>query len=342
MDRMTRTRISAGVVAFACGSAVATPPPDYDFEWAVIGHPGNRNTLPHEVPTTPNKRIGRVDHRYRLAKTELTASQYLEFLRAYWPHASTPLRTSGLLTFWVWADNPNAQPGEDPGFYILPNAERYPVEVTWYTAARYCNWLHNDKRLDAAAFETGAYDTTNFGLMDDDGHSLEPATHEPGARYWIPTLDEMTKAMFFDPDRYGPGSGGYWRYPNGSEAPPISGLPGEGGETNAGEGLGEFGDPAVMQALNVGSYPGTTSPWGLLDASGGVSEWNEDQGFWLTRVHKGSPFLSPGYLTQDVTERQSVSFGSGVGLRLASAIPAPITSPIVLSPVLLTRRRRSP
>lgn len=323
-------------------AAHAAPPPDYDFDWAEIGHPGNRNLTRSEVPTAPTERHGRVDHRFRVATTELTASQWLEFLQAYWPHASTPLRTSGLLTFWVWADNPGAQPGEDPGFYVVPGAERYPVDISWYGAARYCNWLHNGKANTASAFETGAYDTTNFGLVDEEGNSLEPRTHLPGAQFWIPSIDEMTKAMFFDPDRHGVGGGGYWRYPNGSEVAPISGLPGEGGQTNAGEGLGQFGDPEVMAALNVGSYPDIVSPWGLLDASGGVREWNEDPTFGFGRAHRGSQFRSSGYLSQDIPEgiSSAIASGTSAGLRLASVVPSPSTLGIALVVSLLQPKRR--
>lgn len=32
------------------GAAGGGPVPDYDWEWAVIGDPGNRETMPEEAP----------------------------------------------------------------------------------------------------------------------------------------------------------------------------------------------------------------------------------------------------------------------------------------------------
>jgi len=40
-------------------------------------------------------------------------------------------------------------------------------DISWRVAAMYCNWLHNDKRNDRAAFLNGAYDVSTFGYLYD-------------------------------------------------------------------------------------------------------------------------------------------------------------------------------
>jgi hypothetical protein len=98
-------------------------------------------------------------------------------------------------------------------------------------------------------------------------HQLTPS---PGARYWIPTWDELAKAAYYDPNRYGEGVEGYWQYPNQSDHVLRVGLPEDGGETigdltwQLGRGSNEWD---VRQYLNTHSY------YGLLDISGTVPTW---------------------------------------------------------------------
>src|SRR5690606_22099076 len=95
------------------------------------------------------------------------------------------------------------------------NDMRAVGNISWRGAAIYCNWLHNGQSTDRAAFLNGAYDVSTFG-----GGAFEftdQATHNPGARYWIPTWDEWLKAAHYDPDRNGPDQGGWWLYSNGTD-----------------------------------------------------------------------------------------------------------------------------
>ena len=75
------------------------------------------------------------------------------------------------------------------------------------------------------------------------------------------------KAAYYDPDRYGPGEGGYWYEPGSSNqtlnlGPPTS----PNAETS--RDLAVF-DLQYSDGLPVLSYPQTRSPWGLADVSGG-------------------------------------------------------------------------
>ena len=73
---------------------------------------------------------------------------------------------------------------------------------------------------------------------------------------------------------------------------------------------------------NVGQYPGFASPWGMLDMSGGWSEWIEDLAF-LRGSHflKGSNMISNGNdILRDISESPPGIDGRET-LRIASAIP---------------------
>ena len=72
-------RLLSGVAAFGL---VVVPvsggqaPPDYGLDWRTIGDPGNRATLPHEIPTMPPggpSATGSVPYRDRMTRPEYTA-----------------------------------------------------------------------------------------------------------------------------------------------------------------------------------------------------------------------------------------------------------------------------
>ncbi|MBL0928261.1 MAG: SUMF1/EgtB/PvdO family nonheme iron enzyme, partial [Phycisphaerales bacterium] len=215
---------------------------------------------------------------------------------------------------------------------VITGDAREPANMNWLYAAFYCNWLHNGKDGSSfQAFLSGAYDLRPWSV----GGPL-PMRRNPEAKFWIPSLDEWTKATYWDPSKNGPGVGGYWRYPGMSDVPLVSGPPEAGGQTNTMSG------PRA-----AGSYPGVRSPWGLLDTSGGVSEWTET-GFDQSRYLRGSSFILGGDPANlDRIEGflgSSTSSGSWVGLRLAS-IPSPSVVCFVAIGGLLavgTRRRSVP
>lgn len=332
-------RLGIGVVIGALLAAdpasAQNDPPDYGFEWATIDHPGNRDTIESEVPYDPGLRVGGVDHKYRIAKTEVTVGQWLEFINAYWPYWEGQKGDQLLTGFWITATNHG--PG-DPKYKMAPGAENRPTNMGWHVAARYVNWLCNGKGTEQSDFDTGAYDASTFTENGDDSWNDQPE-HTPGSPFWIPTVDEWTKAVYYDPNRYGPGQEGYWEYCDGGNEKLIEDWPWNGGETSARIPYDPNGP-----WLDVGAYPSVQTPWGLLDASGGVQEWLEDLGGGNT-VHfakgrkqfDGSPYL----LDRVDWFRGYPPNSSGAGLRLASLVPTPASGALSVAfcGVLLRRRR---
>jgi len=322
------------VIAVLTAVASAQPAPDYGLTWQTIGAAGNRATIPSEVPLLPDRQVGAVAYEYRLTQTEITAGQWLEFAQAYvrWhPQASG---NSELMGWYMNRDDANR-------IFILPAAANLPNTQSWRMAARFCNWLHNGKVDAAWAFEQGAYDASTF-TDNPDGTRNDQITRSPGALFWIPSRDEWVKGAFYDPDRYGPGQGGYWLSPNRSNDILISGPPGAG-QTSAG-----FGYPPDTAPPGVGSYPDVRSPWGLLDLSGGEREWTETMSFIgdLSRYRTilGSAYRTGPYTSIDRPDDvfSTGSFPSDIqGLRVASVVPAPYSALAVLGGVVGFFRRRS-
>ena len=342
LHRTRRPWVVAGcllaLAPLATASArAAGPPPDYGFTFVTVGDPGNA-PFPGENGINVNR--GGVGYAYRMATTEVTVAQWLEFVEAYSPFAEHPTLTSLTGDFIVPSQS---EPVGPVTYSAFPDFVNTPTNMSWRMAARYVNWLHNDKAITRDAFERGVYDTSTF-TQNPDGSFNDQTTHAPGARYWIPTYDEALKAVYYDPNRHGPGEDGWWMYPAGSDTPLIAGAPEDGGQTN----YGLFTTFDYEAHRDVGSYPEITTRWGLLDASGGMREWTEEWSSVLrtTRRVRGSGFSSVG----DPSFEDNILFASNehptsvsvVGLRIASAIPAPGGVPLMLMflPKLLRRSRQ--
>jgi len=302
-----------------------------------IGDPGNPAAQPEDYFWLQFREfgpVGRVDYEYRLTRTEVTNTQWIEFVDSYsLNYPGVNVADPAITSRWVRrsSDDP-----ADYGWHALPGAENAAAEVGWLYAAKYCNWLHNGKVNEAWAFDTGAYDISSFhelpsGLWE--GNSQ----HLPGATFWLPSWDEWTKGMHWDPNKFGPEQGGYWMYPHSSDIRPVGGLPGTlGAETSA----GYYPDrPAFVP---VGSYPLSFSPWGLLDGSGGPSEY---LGYWVDGApdtrgaatgQNTHPWDRLDYLGATLTPDIAVS-----GFRIASIVPSPSVLLVVSIIGFFPCRRRS-
>lgn len=313
--------VALAAALFCFSSPASAQAPDYDFQWATIGDAGNAAYQGSPFGELAGR--GGVPYEYRMSKLEITSAQWLEFVNIFAPQSPNPgnfLRPS----YSGMTDTAT------PGQYVLrqdvADAAMLPVfGVTWREAAMYCNWLCNGKSHDWSAIQNGAYDVSTFGFNPN--HSFtDQVTHNPGAQFWIPTLDEWIKAAYYDPNHDGPGQAGWWEYPYASNDQPIPGLPGIG-QTSA----GLINPPGYANVMDIplGAYSNVSSPWGLLDVSGGAREWTEEteSGLWhysrgLKGAYPGSTGLSLLWDRIDVVDYDSPDGISYSGLRIASAIPA--------------------
>lgn len=263
---MNRISMISGMIwaGLACGMAAGGDSLSIDgYEFALIGDPGNRDTNEFEVPFFPDERIGGVDSEYQMATTEVSVGQYFEFVEAYYPFY---VKNTGSDIGFTWFTGLGIRAAFGQ-VHILDGISPHRVaDMSWEYAARYLNWLHHGKVVEEWAFETGVYNTSTFA-QDSDGVWQHQTARSPGARFFFPTWDEWIKAGYWDPYKDN-GTGGYWRFQNGSDVEPQAGLPEEGGERNAGDDFDLF-------PLNVLSYPDVPSPWGMFDMAGGYPEFTE-------------------------------------------------------------------
>jgi hypothetical protein len=333
-----------------------TPPPLADppadggmFQWATVGALNNPayNGTPGNPPAFGATPVGRgsVNYAYRISRTELTHGQYLPFINSLLGNPATvaalgarfgsrnvTIDGSGQIPdgFELASEGPN-----DSRTFVLrdPGWTNVSVQLTWRMAALYCNWMHNGRGNTVDAFITGAYNTDTWSRLPN-GTMTDEASRLPGARFFMPTISERMKAAHYDPNRFGPGQGGYWLYGNRTDAEPIysfPGVPDSQGRMPTATYAGGFFNP-----VPVGVLADQQSPWGLWDAAGGWSEWCEGSAF-------GGP-VSGGLLDGDRLD----GFGSGslwnlenATLRIASVIPAPSSAGAVgVAMLVLSRRRR--
>ena len=317
-------------------------PPDYGHDFVTIGAPGNRGATPTEAPmwrADLHGPLGAVDDIYRITRTEVTNAQYFEFVSVY---TRTPGFTGGrgMLGSGMFIDD--FDPHGFPIVRMFEGVEQHAADPSFQFAARYANWLHNGKGNRLEDFETGVYDTSTFGIDPVTGQRTDQIARSPGATFFIPTIHEWAKAAYFDPNRYGPGEGGYWAYPDGGDEPLVGGPPGEpGAETSAGIG---FEYPQYQQ-LDVGLYPHATSPWGLLDASGGEEEVFETiANARRFRFGSGTNTSALDLALQDHLDWNfEVPPENSIGFRIASVVPAPGVLAVLLAGSFMTQfRRRNP
>lgn len=178
--------------------------------------------------------IGRVDYSYYISRYAITNAQYAEFLNAtakndiygLYSAEGQQLFTAGNLSL-LTQFNTNlvappatkdvitrgiAQNGTSGNYTyaVLSNMADKPVNyISLSAAARYCNWLHNNR----GDTENGSYTMAAYVP----GAALPP--RNVGARYFIPTENEWYKAAYY---KAGGAQSGYWRYATQSDTLPAA------------------------------------------------------------------------------------------------------------------------
>lgn len=166
------------------------------------------------------------------------------------------------------------------------------------------------------------------------------ATHESGAKYWIPTENEWYKAAYYNPE-LNKGKGGYYDWATQSDSVPgntIGDLPNQANIRTATRFANSefFPKPDPLIGPNmltpVGSFRKSASYYGTFDQDGNVTEWNEsiyDPSAAFgdyngsangTRSKRGASFYNPapGTASRDDGLMPNDA-GYAAGFRLASA-----------------------
>ncbi|HBR19224.1 MAG TPA: hypothetical protein DD726_03290, partial [Phycisphaerales bacterium] len=219
--------------------------------------------------------IGEVGYTYQIGRNEVTNAQYCEFLNVV--AASDPY---GLYnTYMADANHPNrggiTRTGSSGNYKYsaIADRENLPVNwLTWRSAARMANWLHNGRQSDPDTTEYGAYDASTFTGTGCDKN--DQSYHYSDAKYWIPRIDEWYKAAFY---KGGSTNAGYWTYATKSDTAPAPGpLNSAANKANYQADNYDFGEGVDYGDMtDVGNYTLSPGVYGTLDMNGNIYEFIE-------------------------------------------------------------------
>lgn len=325
--------ISTLSLAVLAGLSLVTPAfAVVSIDYVTVGNAGNADDA------ATGSLYGAVSYAYQIAKNETTISQYADFLNAVAKTDSYGLYSANMTTSFINGISQNGSSGSFT-YSVNPGSGNKPITyVSWFDAARFCNWLQNGQQTGAGAAltaETGAY-TLN-------GATSGIITKNVGATVWIPSENEWYKAAYYDPNKGGVGVGGYW-----SQATQSNTVAGNtvGMATSANYYDGDYVGYPGMALTDVGAYGlNSDSAYGTNDQAGNVFEWNDAVISGSSRGLRGGAWYSNASTLpasfRDYFTPSNQNFL--IGFRVAS-VPEPSAVLLTMLSVsaCLTRRRRSP
>lgn len=256
------TRLVAGIAA--CLGPVAS---GVTIDWITVGNAGN--------PANVNG-WGAVAASFQISLVETTNTQYVEFLNSVDRAGTNPngvyvsLMTSdplGGITFNAGASSGAKyalKAGAPAGSPAGTQYGQMPVTfVTWFSAARFANWLQNGQLANAASMEDGTYPLQ--GQTSGPIPARNPGT---GSQVALPSRDEWYKSAFYN-------GSSYLSWPCDSNVVPTNTV------THllqpCAANYGGAATPTVGP-INVGSYLNSRSAYGLFDMVGNVTELTDTAG----------------------------------------------------------------
>lgn len=281
----------------------------FQIEFVSIGSPGNVA----DVTGTPNP-AGRVAYPYRIAKFEIS--------EAIIDKAMAQARSDGSLL----------------NISKLTTAPDKPaVEITWFEAARFVNWL-NTSTNHRQAYQFDDEGVFQLWSPGDAGYDPDNRYRNKLAKYFLPNAHEWYKAAYYDPL-----AGVYYDFPTGSDREPISVEEGTAAGTAVYLRSSEF--PADVRLA------GGLSPFGTMGQGGNVFEWEEspnnltDPSPLARRAARGGDFVIRSEFMRATTRRGFAPDFEDyfLGFRVASTaavVPEPSTVAIAAIGLFTLRTRR--
>ena len=313
------------------------------FQMARVGNPGNADSISGLYP------FGGVAYKYEISKTEVSASQYLEFLNLVDPTGANELGLyEAPLMHYISGITLDANRAVGAKYqFWTPNAfNKLPVIIpSWFCALRFANWMHNGQ--GSGDTETGSYTLTGRAPIPENATAI---LRNPQATWVVPSIDEWYKAAFHKNDGV---TGNYWRVATSREIYPYSAKPpgywapdpantgnyywDDGIANGYNDGYARTGStdyfPGQITLTDVAAYLFSVSPYGTWDQFGNMDEWTE-----TTAPVDGTRFIGPD-TAYDYNYGSMV--GSVNGFRLAK-VPEPTSLQLgaVFLTMYFTRRSR--
>jgi hypothetical protein len=153
--------------------------------------------------------LGDISYAYYMSKYEITNNEYVEFLNAVAKTDTYELYSSSMSSSGLGGISRSGSSGNYV-YTVKENKNNKPVNsVTWYSCARYCNWLHNGKPTGSGAelsTENGSYNMTETYI-----------TRNNNALFFMLSEDEWHKGAYY---KGGSANAGYWLYATQSNTTP--------------------------------------------------------------------------------------------------------------------------
>lgn len=305
---------------------------------------------------------GAVNYSYRIGTYEVTNSQYAAFLNAVASHTDPYDLYSVFMEFGSRGGIKPVFSAGTVNYATKPGMGNMPVNyVSWGSAARFANWLHNGQPTGAqgpGTTEDGAY-TLNGAMTDS---ALMAVSRNADARWFVPTENEWYKAAYYQPAAKGGDSDSYWWFPMRTNSVPYSDQPPGATPDNTRVGnfqkydasspgyddgyavTGQLGGCIIQNCLtDVGAYTLSPSFYRTFDQGGNVEEWNETAMSSSTRVQRGGMWID-NYLQLHVSNREGrvpTEKNNYIGFRVATVIPEPSSAVLAASIFALLACRRS-
>ena len=292
--------------------------------------------------------LGAVADVFAMGKYEVTIGQYTTFLNSVasvtsasyvvnlWnTNMATDLNVAGI------SRSGSGIEGSPYSYSGLGSGNRPIAYVSWFSAARFANWMNNGA-TNGASTETGAY-TLN-------GATNGIILKNPGATWFIPSGDQWYKAAFY---KGGGTNAGYWDYPTQSDTTPGNVVGGTSNQANFTNALGQYSVtqstnyfPSTNYLTDVGAFSSSAGVYGTFDQGGNVMEWNDAVVDTNQRGVRGGAYdYGSDHLQSDFAGGVSlnpVQEFDDVGFRVAT-VPEPSTYALLLlagAGWLLCQRRK--
>jgi len=201
---MPRLATSAALLTCLVASAARAQIDPSGIDFVTVGSPGNAPWQGDGTVGDHSVGRGSVDYQYKIGRLEVTTAQWCDFMNSVFDRpAGDTIPFVGSPEQWGAVATTPINPG-GRRWTVPAGREMIPVGgVDWRTCAIFCNWECNDRSGQRTAFLNGAYDVSTFG--DATIGFTDQRAHNPGARYYIPTFNEVLKAFYYDPNRFGQG-----------------------------------------------------------------------------------------------------------------------------------------
>jgi len=202
----------------------------FSIDFVRVGNPGNAA----DTTGLPNP-VGAVSYIYNIGKYEVSRDMI------------NKANAAGGLGIGMWDMSP----------YGANGANRPATGITWYSAAKFVNYL-NSSSGNKEAYKFDASGNFQLWSSTDAGYNANNLFRNSLAKFFLASLDEWYKAA------YGSPSGIWYNYPTGSDSAPQAVSGGSVGAVYNGQG-------APADITNAGGL----SPYGTMAQGGNVWEWVE-------------------------------------------------------------------